>query len=93
MGQKLLMHCSQFKFKNDEKTLKKSFAIVRSKNEKIDSQRLCSYAYKNDDKLKPRTKLNPEFLKSGTRLKSQLNTNTTYPKELKISNDKIHNEG
>ncbi len=74
--------------------IKKSFGIVRGKNDKIDSQRLCSYAYKNDDELKASAALNPEFLKlrdlmtSRTRLKSQLNANKTYLKELKNINDK-----
>jgi transposase len=74
--------------------IKKSFGIARGKNDKIDSQRLCSYAYKNDDELKASAVLNPEFLKlkdlitSRTRLKSQLNANKTYLKELKNINDK-----
>lgn len=74
--------------------IKKSFGIVRGKNDKIDSQRLCSYAYKNDDELKASAALNPEFLKlkdlmtSRTRLKSQLNANKTYLNELKNINDK-----
>ena len=74
--------------------IKKSFGIARGKNDKIDSQRLCSYAYKNDDELKASAALNPDFLKlkdlitSRTRLKSQLNANKTYLKELKNINDK-----
>ena len=74
--------------------IKKSFGIVRGKNDKIDSQRLCSYAYKNNDELKASAALNPEFLKlrdlmtSRTRLKSQFNANKTYLKELKNINDK-----
>ena len=73
--------------------IKKSFGIVRGKNDKIDSQRLCSYAYKNDDELKPSTELNPELLKlkdlmtSRTRLKSQHNANKNYLRELKNIND------
>lgn len=63
--------------------IKKSFGIARGKNDKIDSQRLCSYAYENDDELKASAVLSPEFLKikdlitSRTRLKSQLNANKT----------------
>ena len=74
--------------------IKKSFGIARGKNDTIDSQRLCSYAYKNDDELKASAALNPEFLKlkdlitSRTRLISQLNANKTYLKELKNINDK-----
>ena len=74
--------------------IKKSFGIARGKNDKIDSQRLCSYAYKNDDELKASAALNPEFLKlkdlitSRVRLQSQLNANKTYLNELKSINDK-----
>lgn len=74
--------------------VKKSFGIARGKNDKIDSQRLCSYAYKNDDELKASAALNPEFLKlkdlitSRVRLQSQLNANKTYLNELKSINDK-----
>jgi transposase len=74
--------------------IKKSFGIARGKNDKVDSQRLCSYAYKNDDELKASAALNPAFLRlrdlitSRTRLKSQLNANKTYLKELKNTNEK-----
>jgi transposase len=74
--------------------IKKSFGIARGKNDKIDSQRLCSYAYKNDDELKATSTLNPVFLSlkdlitSRTRLKTQLGANRTYLKELKNINDK-----
>ena len=74
--------------------IKKSFGIARGKNDKIDSQRLCSYAYKNDDELKASSALNPAFLNlkdlitSRTRLKTQLGANKAYLKELKNINDK-----
>ena len=74
--------------------IKKSFGIARGKNDKIDSQRLCSYAYKNDEELKATPALNPVFLNlkdlitSRTRLKTQLGANKTYLKELKNINDK-----
>lgn len=74
--------------------IKKSFGIARGKNDKIDSQRLCSYAYKNDEELKATSALNPEFLKlkdlitSRSRLQTQLGANKTYLKELKRINDK-----
>ncbi len=74
--------------------IKKSFGIARGKNDKIDSQRLCSYAYKNDDELKASAALNPEFLKlkdlitSRSRLQTQLKANKTYLNELKSINDK-----
>jgi len=73
--------------------IKRSFGIARGKNDKIDSQRLCSYAYKNDDELKAAPALNPVFLTlkdlmtSRTRLKAQLTANKTYLKELKRIND------
>jgi len=73
--------------------IKKSFGIARGKNDKIDSQRLCSYAYKNDDELKATPTLNSVFLTikdlitSRTRLKAQLGANRTYLKELKNIND------
>ncbi|MEO7446429.1 MAG: IS110 family transposase [Ferruginibacter sp.] len=73
--------------------IKKSFGIARGKNDKIDSQRLCSYAYKNDEELKATVALNPEFFKlkdlmtSRVRLQSQLNANKVYLKELKNIND------
>ena len=74
--------------------IKKSFGIARGKNDKTDSQRLCSYAYKNDDELKATPPLNPVFLTlkdlmtSRTRLKAQLTANKIYLKELKRINDK-----
>lgn len=74
--------------------IKKSFGIVRGKNDKIDSERLCSYAFKNADELKAAPRLNPVFINlkdlstSRTRLKVQLNTNRAYLKELKRINDK-----
>ena len=75
--------------------IKKSFGIARGKNDKIDSQRLCSYAYKNDDELKASSALNPAFLNlkdlitSRSRLKTQLGANKAYLKELKNINDKV----
>ena len=75
--------------------IKKSFGIARGKNDKIDSQRLCSYAYKNDYELKASSALNPAFLNlkdlitSRSRLKTQLGANKAYLKELKNINDKV----
>lgn len=74
--------------------IKKSFGIARGKNDKIDSQRLCNYAYKNDEELKATPALNSVFLSlkdlitSRTRLKTQLGANKAYLKELKNINDK-----
>ena len=39
--------------------IKWSFGIARGKNDKIDSQRLCTYAFKNADELKATPILNP----------------------------------
>ncbi len=64
--------------------IKKSFGIAREKNDKIDSQRLCSYAYKNEEELKAFATLNPTLLElndlmtSRKRLQRQLNANKSY---------------
>jgi transposase len=72
--------------------IKWSFGIARGKNDKVDSQRLCSYALKHADELKATPPLNPVFLKlkdllaSRSKLLTQLNGILTYLKELKLSN-------
>ena len=72
--------------------IKWSFGIARGKNDRIDSQRLCSYAVKHADELKATPVLNPVFLKlkdlltSRSKLLSQLKGIQTYLKELKLSN-------
>ena len=74
--------------------IKWSFGIARGKNDKIDSIRLCNYAYKHSDELKATPLLNKKilFLKdlmaSRTRLITQVNAIKTYLKELKDVNDK-----
>ena len=74
--------------------IKWSFGIARGKSDKIDSQRLCSYAFKNADELKATPVLNPVFIKlkdmmtARTRLLSQKNSIEVYLKELKLSNSK-----
>jgi transposase len=74
--------------------IKWSFGITRGKNDQIDSQRLCNYAYKNYEDLKATPALNPVFLQlkdlmsARTRLLSQLGSTRNYLKELKLSNDK-----
>lgn len=74
--------------------IKWSFGIARGKNDKIDSQRLCQYAFKHYDELKATPALNPALLQlkdlmsSRSKLLSQLNSNKTYLKELKSVNDK-----
>lgn len=75
--------------------IKWSFGIARGKNDKIDSVRLCQYAFKHEDELKATPALSPALLQlkdlmaSRSKLLSQLNSNKTYLKELKTSNDKI----
>ncbi len=74
--------------------IKYSFGITRGKNDKLDSQRLCSYAYKNAEELKATPALNPALLQlkdlmtSRSRLLSQLNSIKQYLGELKLSNTK-----
>ena len=74
--------------------IKWSFGIARGKNDKIDSQRLCSYAFKNADELKATPVLNPVFLKlkdmmtARSRLLAQKNSIKVYLGELKLSNSK-----
>ncbi len=74
--------------------IKYSFGIARGKNDKIDSERLCAYAFKNADELKATPVLNPVFLKlkdmmtSRSRLLAQLNSIKVYLREMKLSNSK-----
>jgi transposase len=74
--------------------IKWSFGLVRGKNDKIDSIRLCKYAFKESDEIKASSPLNPKLLQlkdlqtSRARLITQRNANKTYLKELKNINDK-----
>lgn len=74
--------------------IKWSFGIARGKNDKIDSIRLATYAYKEKDELQHTPTLNPVVIQlkdlwtARTRIKSQLNSMKTYLKELKGVNDK-----
>lgn len=74
--------------------IKWSFGIARGKNDKIDSIRLCQYAFTHYDELKSTPALNPgllqlkDLMSSRSKLLSQLNSNKTYLKELKAVNDK-----
>lgn len=74
--------------------IKWSFGIARGKNDKIDSQRLCSYAFKNADELKATPALNPVFLKlkdmmtARSRLLAQKNSMKVYLGELRRTNSK-----
>ena len=74
--------------------IKWSFGIARGKNDKVDSIRLCNYAYKHSDELKATPALNPvlmqlkDLITSRSRLLSQINSIKTYIKELKTVSDK-----
>jgi transposase len=74
--------------------IKWSFGIARGKSDKIDSQRLCAYAFKNADELKATPALNPVFVKlkdmmtARSRLLSQKNSIKVYLGELKLSSSK-----
>ena len=74
--------------------IKWSLGLVRGKNDKVDSQRLCMYALKNAEELKATPVLNPVFIKlkdmmaSRSRLLAQLNSIKVYLEELKLFNTK-----
>ncbi|TCV04128.1 transposase [Sphingobacterium alimentarium] len=73
--------------------IKWSFGIARGKSDRVDSIRLCQYAYRNAEELKSSSILDPVLLQiqdlmaSRRRLVSQLKSNEVYLNELKnISN-------
>ena len=72
--------------------IKYSFGLARGKNDKIDSERLCTYAFKNADELKATPVLNPVFLRlkdmmtARSRLLAQKNSIKVYLGEMKLSN-------
>ena len=74
--------------------IKWSFGIARGKSDKIDSQRLCYYAFKESDMLKSTPALNPVLLQlkdlmtARTKLLSQVNSIKTFISELKTVSDK-----
>lgn len=74
--------------------IKWSFGIARGKNDKIDSVRLCRYAFKESDTLKATPALVPQLLQlkdlmtSRTKLLSQKNSIKVYLKELSNVTDK-----
>lgn len=74
--------------------IKWSLGITRGKNDKIDSKRLCNYAFRNCDELQATAILNPVFLQlkdlmtARTKLLSQYTSTKSYLKELSPSNDK-----
>ena len=74
--------------------LKWSFGIARTKNDKVDSLRLCEYGYKNHEDIKPTTGLNKalitlkDLLTNRSKLLRQKNAIKQTLGELKVSNDK-----
>jgi transposase len=75
--------------------LKWSFGIARGKNDKVDSVRLCDYAYKNYEYIKPTTGLNKalitlkDLLSNRSKLLKLKNAIRQTLNELKASNDKV----
>jgi len=73
--------------------IKWSLGITRGKSDIIDSQRLCTYCYKQADELNLTPVLNPVFMKlkdlmsSRSRLVIQLHATKNYINELKYIND------
>lgn len=73
--------------------IKWSFGIARGKNDKVDSVRLCSYCFKNVDKLKVAPEPDLAILKlkdlisSRARLVDQRAANKKHLKELKATSD------
>ena len=74
--------------------IKWSFGIARGKNDRIDSQRLCLYAYRHRDELKASAVLDAvllelkDLVRARDRLKGQSNSIKVYLQELKASNSK-----
>lgn len=74
--------------------IKWSFGITRGKNDKIDSIRLCNYAFKEADTLKVTAPLDPvqlqlkDLMTARSKLLSQMNSTKTYLRELKNVSDK-----
>jgi transposase len=76
--------------------IKWSFGIARGKNDRIDSIRLCSYAFKEADELKATEALNPvllhlkDFISARTKLLKQIAAIRISVKELVGINAKPH---
>lgn len=72
--------------------IKWSFGIARGKNDRIDSQRLCNYAFKHADELKATPPLNPvlirlkDLMAARSSLLAKINSIKVYLNELKLSN-------
>ena len=78
--------------------IKWSFGIARGKNDKVDSIRLCNYAYKESDTLKATGALDPhllqlkDFISARTKLLKQITSIKVSVNELEGINDKPHQE-
>lgn len=76
--------------------IKWSFGIARGKNDKIDSIRLCNYAFKESDTLKATAALDPQllhlkdFVSTRTKLLKQVTSLKVSVKELSNVNEKSH---
>ena len=76
--------------------IKWSFGIARGKNDRIDSIRLCNYAFKEAEGLKATEALNPEllhlkdFVSARTKLLKQITSIRVSVKELDNVNEKSH---
>ena len=76
--------------------IKWSFGIARGKNDKIDSMRLCNYAFKEADTLKATAALDPEllhlkdFVSTRTKLLKQITSIKVSVNELEGINEKSH---
>lgn len=76
--------------------IKWSFGIARGKNDKIDSARLCNYAFRESDSLLTTAPLNPvllhlkDFISTRTKLLKQITSLRVSIKELGNVNEKPH---
>lgn len=76
--------------------IKWSFGIARGKNDKIDSIRLCNYAFRESDSLTATAPLDPvllhlkDFISARTKLLKQVTSLKASIKELGNVNEKIH---
>lgn len=75
--------------------IKWSLGITRGKSDKIDSQRLCLYCFKQAEELQATPALNPVFMKlkdlmtSRSRLVTHLHSTKNYIKEIQCTDDKV----
>ncbi|MET4080886.1 transposase [Pedobacter sp. UYP30] len=76
--------------------IKWSFGIARGKNDRIDSIRLCNYAFRESDSLRATEALDPQllnlkdFISARTKLLKQLSGIRVTVKELRNTNSKSH---